>query len=63
MSQDDIYLLEIFLWVVSIMLVRGNDVRTWQLIVIGLAGFYLAMTPIGNAVVAVVNMLVMMGSS
>ncbi|MGW7001854.1 hypothetical protein ACWGCW_03215 [Streptomyces sp. NPDC054933] len=60
MSQNQIYLFEIFLWVVSIMLVRGNDVRGWQLVIIALAGFYLALTPIGNAVVAVVNMLVMM---
>ena len=43
--------------VITVLLVRSRDVRAWEASLIGLFGFYLAMTPVGWAIVAVVNWL------
>ncbi|MQS06099.1 hypothetical protein [Streptomyces alkaliphilus] len=46
--------LVVLLGVVSLLLVRGRDVRTWEAVVIGLFGFHLALTPVGDVVSAAV---------
>lgn len=45
------------LGIITVLLVRGRDVRAWEAVLIALFGFYTAMTPIGWAVVGVVNWL------
>jgi hypothetical protein len=49
--------LVVVLGIITVLLVRGRDVRAWEAVLIGLFGFYTAMTPIGWAVVGVVNWL------
>lgn len=49
--------LVVVLGIITILLVRGRDVRAWEAVLIALFGFYTAMTPIGWAVVGVVNWL------
>jgi hypothetical protein len=43
--------------VITTLLVRSRDMRAWEATMAGLFGFYLAMTPVGWFVVAVVNWL------
>ncbi|GGO56275.1 hypothetical protein GCM10012287_49490 [Streptomyces daqingensis] len=49
--------LVVVLGIITVLLVRGRDVRAWEAVIIGLFGFYTAMTPIGWAVVGLVNWL------
>ncbi|WP_165985450.1 hypothetical protein [Streptomyces sp. YIM 98790] len=49
--------LVVVLGIITVLLVRSRDVRAWEAVLIGLFGFYLAMTPMGWAVVATVNWL------
>ena len=41
--------------IISVLLVRSRDVKTWEATVIGLFGFYIALTPIGWTVIGLVN--------
>ncbi|MGP3922293.1 hypothetical protein [Streptomyces sp. 8N616] len=41
--------------IITVLLVRSRDVKAWEAVLIGLFGFYTALTPIGWAVVGVVN--------
>ncbi|SFD21190.1 hypothetical protein SAMN05421773_11196 [Streptomyces aidingensis] len=49
--------LVVVLGIITVLLVRSRDVRTWEAVIIGLFGFYVAMTPIGWAVIGTVNWL------
>ncbi|MFI7100165.1 hypothetical protein ACIBK8_12485 [Streptomyces sp. NPDC050161] len=55
MSQGQIYALVTLMAVITVMLVRSGEVKWWQATCIGLMSFYLAMTPIGYAVIWIVN--------
>lgn len=45
------------LGIVTLLLIRSRDVRIWEATVIGLFGFYLAMTPIGWTITGVTEWL------
>jgi hypothetical protein len=40
---------------VSVLLVRGRDVRIWEALVLVLFGYYLATSPIGGSISATVD--------
>ncbi|MDG9704830.1 hypothetical protein [Streptomyces sp. DH37] len=42
---------------VTVLLVRSRDVRPWEAVVVALFGFYLALTPVGWAVLGAVEWL------
>jgi hypothetical protein len=42
---------------VSVLLVRGRDVRTWEALVLGLFGYYLAESPVSGSISAAVDWL------
>ncbi|MFI1966935.1 hypothetical protein ACH429_22955 [Streptomyces pathocidini] len=41
--------------IITVLLVRSRDVKAWEAVLIGLFGFYTALTPIGWAVIGIVN--------
>jgi hypothetical protein len=41
----------------SVLLVRGRDVRVWEAVVIGLFGYYLAESPVSHSISATVEWL------
>ncbi|WP_269853487.1 hypothetical protein [Streptomyces sp. RPT161] len=43
--------------IVTLLLVRSKDVKFWEALCIGLFGFYVALTPMGWAVIGIVNWL------
>lgn len=49
--------LAVLFGIVTVMLVRGRDVRFWEACCVYLFGFYTALTPIGWAVIGVINWL------
>jgi hypothetical protein len=51
------------LFLITCMLVRSQDVTIWQAVIVGLCGFYAALTPIGWAVVAILNQFPFLGTS
>lgn len=55
MSQGNIYVLDAFLWLFTVMTARAREVRVWQIMLVALAGFYLAMTPMGYVVHDIVS--------
>ncbi|WP_432096307.1 hypothetical protein [Streptomyces sp. bgisy100] len=57
MTQGEVYVFVILLSIVVVMLVRSGEIRAWQMIVLGLWGFYLAMTPLANFIAWAVNEL------
>lgn len=42
---------------VSVLLVRGRDVRLWEAVVLGLFGYYLAASPVGGSISTAVDWL------
>lgn len=40
---------------VSVLLVRGRDVRVWEAVVLVLFGYYLATSPVSGSISATVN--------
>ncbi|MEU6080107.1 hypothetical protein [Streptomyces sp. NPDC047108] len=55
MSQSAAMPLVFVLGVITVLLVRSRDVRWWEAVLVGLFGFYTALTPIGWAVIGIVN--------
>jgi hypothetical protein len=49
--------LVVVLGLVTVLLVRSRDMRAWEAAVVGLFGFYLALTPVQGTVLAVVDWL------
>ncbi|MDJ0341389.1 hypothetical protein QMK19_15140 [Streptomyces sp. H10-C2] len=43
--------------IITVLLVRSRDMRPWEASMAALFGFYLALTPMGWAVIATVNWL------
>ena len=41
----------------SVLLIRGRDVRVWEAVVIGLFGYYLAESPVSDSISAAVEWL------
>ncbi|MWA12065.1 hypothetical protein [Streptomyces sp. BA2] len=50
MTQSTIYVIDAFLFLFAFMIARSREVRAYQVILISLAGFLLAMTPLGYPV-------------
>ncbi|WP_042420748.1 hypothetical protein [Streptacidiphilus anmyonensis] len=47
-----------FLIVVIFLIVRSGELRIWQVLLVGLAGFYLARSPMGNFIAFTTQWLV-----
>ncbi|WP_165985901.1 hypothetical protein [Streptomyces sp. YIM 98790] len=45
------------LFLITCMLVRGQDVTIWQAVIIALMGYYMAITPVGWALFAVLKQI------
>lgn len=50
MTPSQLYIIDGFLMLYTVMLAHSRDVKTHQAVLIGLAGFLLAMTPAGYPV-------------
>ncbi|MEO3751759.1 hypothetical protein [Streptomyces sp. B6B3] len=57
LSMNTAMPLVVVLGIVVVLLVRSRQVRVWEASVVGLFGFYVALTPIGWTVIAVVEWL------
>ncbi|MFG3252473.1 hypothetical protein [Streptomyces sp. NPDC048172] len=55
MNQSSVWVVDTFLWLFAFMVARSREVKTWQVILIALAGFLLGMTPFGYPVMAFVK--------
>ncbi|GAA3127483.1 hypothetical protein ACFQ0X_12385 [Streptomyces rectiviolaceus] len=50
MTQSTIYVIDAFLFLFAVMVARSREVRWYQVFLISMAGFLLAMTPMGYPV-------------
>lgn len=50
MTQSTIYVIDAFLFLFTIMIARSREIRWYQAFLICMAGFLLAMTPMGYPV-------------
>lgn len=57
MSQHTIWVVDLFLWLFALMLMRSREVHIYQVLGVALAGFMLAMTPLGWPVTAFLKVL------
>lgn len=50
MTESTIVIIDLFLALYAFMLARSREIKTYQVILIGLCGFLMAMTPFGYPV-------------